>query len=116
LIASRWNQLPKGKVSPAIATAVGIEDGSFVMTSWRGVQTSPATFQCTYNHMFSANIVCTQQSSIKGALSAVFLLSLAVYYIFTDNHEIFSGNSRKLSLKSPNSKHKGIEPRPSSFQ
>ena len=61
IIDTRWNQLPKGKVSPAIATAVGIEDGSFVMTSWRGVQTSPATFQCTYNHMFSANIVCPQQ-------------------------------------------------------
>jgi hypothetical protein len=35
------NYSPKGKVSPALATASGMEDGSFMMTSCRGAQTSP---------------------------------------------------------------------------
>jgi hypothetical protein len=43
-----------------MATAVGIEDGSFIMTSWRGVQTSSGMVQISkQKHLYTIiNILC----------------------------------------------------------
>jgi hypothetical protein len=44
-----------------MATAIGIEDGSFIVTRWRGVQNSSAMVQCSnHKHLYTIiNIVCS---------------------------------------------------------